>query len=77
MEVFPNPTTNQEIQISIETVNSEAVDLQLFRADGSLVNSKTVSGNNTTVVQLDAKGFYFLRVLQNGQTVGYQKIVAQ
>jgi hypothetical protein len=77
LEVFPNPTTNQEIQISIETVNSEAVDLQLFRADGSLVNSKTVSGNNTTVVQLDAKGFYFLRVLQNGQTVGYQKIVAQ
>jgi hypothetical protein len=77
LAVFPNPTANQEIQISVETVNSEAVDLQLFRVDGSLVNSKTVSGNNTTVMQLDAKGFYFLRVSQNGQTVAYQKIVAQ
>jgi hypothetical protein len=77
LEVFPNPTSDGKIQIAIETVNSESVEIQLFCIDGSLVSSKKSAGQNVTTMQLDAKGFYILRVLQNGKTVGYQKITAQ
>ena len=77
LEVFPNPTSEGKIQVAIKTVNSESVEIQLFRIDGSMISSKKSTGQGITTMQLDGKGFYFIRVLQNGKTVGYQKVTAQ
>jgi len=76
LEVFPNPTADGKIQITVEALNTEALELQLFRIDGSLVGSKKLINSATTTMHLEAKGLYFLRVLQNGKTVAYQKITA-
>ena len=77
LEVFPNPTTNGTIQITVETVNTQATEVQLLRLDGSIISTEKLNNEGIISMQLDAKGFYFLRVLQNGKTVAYQKVVAQ
>jgi len=75
IDVFPNPSTSGEVQVTLETIDTEIVELQLFGIDGSLLSTQQAS-NGTSNLQLTGKGFYFLRVLQNGKTVAYQKIVA-
>jgi len=77
LEIFPNPTTTGQIQINIEAANAAQTELHLFSIDGSLISATTAIGNTTTEINIANKGLYILRVLQNGKTVGYQKISVQ
>ncbi|MGK0366365.1 MAG: hypothetical protein ACI85O_003438 [Saprospiraceae bacterium] len=77
LQIFPNPTATNTVNIFVDTANDTATQLELFRADGSLVNTTILNNQATATIKLDAKGFYFLRVSQDGKTVGYEKVVAQ
>jgi len=76
-ETSPNPTATNTVNISLDIANEAATQLELFRADGSLVNTSILSNQGTATLQLGAKGLYFLRVSQEGKTVAYEKIIAQ
>ena len=77
LQIFPNPTATNTVNISLDIANEAATQLELFRADGSLVNTSILSNQGTATLQLGAKGLYFLRVSQEGETVAYEKIIAQ
>ena len=77
INIFPNPTATNSVNIFIDAANDAATQLELFRADGSLINTSSLNNQATTTIQLNAKGFYFLRVSQEGKTVAYEKIIAQ
>lgn len=77
LQIFPNPTATNSVNVFIDTANDDATQLELFRADGSLMKTSILNNQSTATLQLEAKGFYFLRVSQEGKTIAYEKIVAQ
>lgn len=77
LQVYPNPTATNSVNVFIDTKNTAATQLQLFRADGSLINTSILNNQATATIQLEAKGFYFLRISQEGKTLAYEKVVAQ
>jgi hypothetical protein len=77
LQIFPNPTATNSVNVFIDIANDAATQLELFHADGSLINTSILNNQSTATIQLESKGFYFLRISQEGKTVAYEKVVAQ
>lgn len=80
VDVYPNPF-NEDLSVSMILALEEAVQIQIFTAEGRLLTTQNftgVAGSNSFMVQSDQlqSGLYYMTV-QYGQELLVQKIVKQ
>lgn len=71
LTVFPNPVTNNQININSGNLNINTV--KLFSISGKLVINKTVDNNNSNIqinnLEALARGIYLLKIESNATTI--------
>lgn len=74
ISIYPNPTTNQEINIETEIVLDE---IDLININGQLMQQikKPVLENRTYTIENLPKGFYFLKLISDNQSITKKVIV--
>jgi hypothetical protein len=75
LSVFPNPTTDN-LTLQVQDFNNEVLVYQLFDIQGKLLESKTVSSNQTQISMSGLQSAtYFINVTQENKTVKSFKII--
>ncbi|PWA07509.1 endonuclease [Flavobacterium psychrotolerans] len=74
VSVYPNPTNNHRIDIQTETVLDE---INLISVNGQIIQQikNPLLQNNTYTLENLSKGFYFLKLTSNNQSVTKKVIV--
>lgn len=76
--VFPNPTADGLAQITVDGMNNERIDLQVFDVVGKKVfEASGISNGKKTELNLTRAGMYIVRISMNGVTIATQKLVVQ
>lgn len=77
-QAYPNPTTDQLLVQLNETTVQQPTTLSIYNMQGQLVHQQQTRQINTTIdVAQMPSGIYLLQVEQDGQSIGYSKIVKQ
>ncbi len=75
-QVYPNPTQNV-LNVELKTSN-ETIRFVLTNALGQIVLSTKTTGVNTKIdLSMQAKGIYFLQLVNNGQIMGIKKVIKE
>ena len=72
MNVYPNPASNGEVKVQVNTVS----EVSVYNAVGQLVESFIVDGVKSINVNNYASGVYFIKA-DNGNNVTTQKFVVE
>ena len=74
-KAYPNPTTDF-LTLNIENYDNENVSYQLFDMSGKLIESKKLTGSETTIPMINrVSSIYFLKVFCNQTEVKTFKII--
>jgi len=73
--VYPNPV-NDFLTLKVEDYDTERLSCKLFDTNGRLLESKKVTGDETTISMANLlPGLYFLRVIDNQKEIKTFKII--
>jgi hypothetical protein len=76
VQIYPNPTKDI-LNVELKTSN-ETVRIVLTNALGQVVSLTKVTSLNTTIdLSTQAKGIYFLQVVNNGETISTKKVIKE
>lgn len=72
--VFPNPAANN---VTIITERTENTYVEVFDISGRLIEQSESSNNQNIVISIEdyAEGVYFIRLIQDGASIGSQKFL--
>lgn len=77
IKIFPNPVTNNFLQVTINSVYTNTLKLLICDANGSVARLELI-GAGTNAVKLDVSalknGFYFLRIFDGKEVIAKEKI---
>ena len=75
LSAYPNPTTNN-LTLQIEDYDIQNLVYKCFDANGKLLISKNVTGNEVTINMANLlSGIYFLKILDNQKEIKTFKII--
>lgn len=74
--IYPNPS-NGLVKINILNQNISVTEIQLFDITGRFLETFAVTENTEMSINLDHKGIYFLRLLNNETILANQKLVIE
>ena len=75
LSVYPNPTANN-LTLQIENYDSQNLAFKCFDANGKILESKKITGNEITINMTNLiSGIYYLKVLDNQKEIKTFKII--
>ena len=75
LSVYPNPTANY---LTLKIDDTKNLSYLLIDATGKVIKSNTISSEQTTIDLQDlAKAYYFVKVVENTQTIKTFKVIKQ
>lgn len=75
VSAYPNPTTDY-LQLKVESKKLKDLSFQLFDMNGKLLQSKKITGNQTSIVMSNlVPATYFVKVIQGNKEIKTFKIV--
>jgi hypothetical protein len=79
VKLYPNPVTHGELQIQVGQASAKAYSYELTSAIGQTIGkgSLNLSNGYGTVRLQQQPGVYFLKILEDGQVLGVQKLAVK
>jgi len=73
--VYPNPTVNGDITLTIESTENTTYSLQITNAVGQIIETIVIKNNQPTPINLPVSGVYVISLFQNELLIAQNKAI--
>lgn len=73
--IYPNPTANGDITLTIETTENATYSLQITNAVGQIIETLVIKNNQPTHLNLPVSGVYVISLFQNDLLIAHNKAI--
>ena len=75
-QIFPNPSTNNTIQIAFDLQQTANYNVVVTDVTGRIIQNKNLSNAaKNAYLELENAGIYFVQLLENGQIIANEKVL--